>query len=591
MTGHRSARPSSRSSVRPRPASPTWPSSSPAPRRRGRQRRRDAALPRHGHRHGQAAARRAARRPAPPARRPRRDRRRPASRRTRPRARADIDGDPRPRAGAACWSAAPGSTCGRRWTGCEIPPTDPTVRARLEARAAELGAGGAARASSRELDPVAAAGDPAHQRPADRPGAGGRRADRAAVQRDAARHRVYVAPTVQLGLRLARDAARRSASTRGSSGCGSAGCVDEVRGLAARGLRDGRTASRAVGYAQVLAALDGELDRDRGAGARPRRRPAGWSAARSRGSAATPRISWLDAADAPTWSTGRSRRSRGGRRVRRRMMGTWLTADASPRATAPRTTSCSCPTSTGSLDARRPRRSRRLADRHAGIGGDGVIRVVPHRARRREAVAGQADGAEWFMDYRNADGALAEMCGNGVRVFAAYLRREGAGRAAGSDRSPSPPAPACSRRSGSIDDGYRGRPRSVAARRRARCATRRLRRHGAPRPACRSRRCRIDLGNPHVVVALPDEHRARGRRPRHRAPLVDPEPPHGTNVELVRAARGPGHIRMRVHERGVGETRSCGTGAAAAALATRLWAGAARPDVWRVEVPGGVARP
>ncbi|WP_395963509.1 hypothetical protein [Brachybacterium sp. Z12] len=63
-----------------------------------------------------------------------------------------------------------------------------------------------------------------------------------------------------------------------------------------------------------------------------------------------------------------------------------------------------------------------LADRRAGIGGDGVIRAV----RSRDAgVQAPADAPEWFMDYRNADGSIAEMCGNGVRVLAAHLQRAG----------------------------------------------------------------------------------------------------------------------------------------------------------------------
>jgi diaminopimelate epimerase len=73
------------------------------------------------------------------------------------------------------------------------------------------------------------------------------------------------------------------------------------------------------------------------------------------------------------------------------------------------------------------------------------------------------------------------------------------------------------------------------------------------------------------------------------APVVNPAPPQGTNVEFVRP-HGLGHLSMRVHERGVGETRSCGTGACAAALATRFWAGEGAPDVWTVDVPGGRLR-
>ena len=69
-------------------------------------------------------------------------------------------------------------------------------------------------------------------------------------------------------------------------------------------------------------------------------------------------------------------------------------------------------------------------------------------------------------------------------------------------------------------------------------------------------------------------------------------PPYGTNVEFVVPAEplvqdDVGHISMRVHERGVGETLSCGTGACAAAAAIRFWAGAGAPDTWTVAVPGG----
>ena len=66
-----------------------------------------------------------------------------------------------------------------------------------------------------------------------------------------------------------------------------------------------------------------------------------------------------------------------------------------------------------------------LADRRAGLGGDGVIRVLPTEAASEQHVRDQAGTARWFMDYRNADGSAAELCGNGTRVFAAYLRREG----------------------------------------------------------------------------------------------------------------------------------------------------------------------
>jgi diaminopimelate epimerase len=98
----------------------------------------------------------------------------------------------------------------------------------------------------------------------------------------------------------------------------------------------------------------------------------------------------------------------------------------------------------------------------------------------------------------------------------------------------------------------------------------------------------LDLGNPHTVVALPESVDLNGLD-LSRPPVVNPAPPQGTNVEFVRP-HGLGHLSMRVYERGVGETRSCGTGACAAALATRFWAGEGAPDVWTVDVPGGRLR-
>jgi diaminopimelate epimerase len=101
----------------------------------------------------------------------------------------------------------------------------------------------------------------------------------------------------------------------------------------------------------------------------------------------------------------------------------------------------------------------------------------------------------------------------------------------------------------------------------------------------------VSMGNPHTVVALAEAAELVGLG-LHTAPAVEPTPPHGTNVEFVVPAEplvadGAGTITMRVHERGVGETQSCGTGACAAAVAIRHWAGAGAPDRWHVNVPGG----
>ena len=101
----------------------------------------------------------------------------------------------------------------------------------------------------------------------------------------------------------------------------------------------------------------------------------------------------------------------------------------------------------------------------------------------------------------------------------------------------------------------------------------------------------INVGNPHVVVALASSQELAELDLTH-APVIDPQPADGANVEFVvphepLVNNGVGRIKMRVHERGVGETLSCGTGIVAAALATRLWAGADAPNHWSVEVPGG----
>lgn len=102
----------------------------------------------------------------------------------------------------------------------------------------------------------------------------------------------------------------------------------------------------------------------------------------------------------------------------------------------------------------------------------------------------------------------------------------------------------------------------------------------------------IDLGNPHIVVALASEEELASLDLTH-SPELAPAPESGANIEFVVPSDplvrdGVGHVQMRVFERGVGETLSCGTGVAAAALAVRHWAGAKAPHNWRVEVPGGV---
>ena len=221
-----------------------------------------------------------------------------------------------------------------------------------------------------------------------------------------------------------------------------------------------------------------------------------------------------------------------------------------------------------------------LCDRRFGIGGDGILRVVRSSAID-EGAAAAASGAEWFMDYRNADGSKAEMCGNGTRVFARYLLDAGlADLPAGSTLPIGTRAGVKditrSETGFQVDLGrWRAEPGDPLVRARG---------LSVARPGLG-----IDVGNPHVVVALASEEELAGLDLTVQ-PIIDPVPPHGANIEFVvpqGVKDGIGRIRMRVFERGVGETLSCGTGTAAAALAVRDWAGADAPDFWRVDVPGG----
>lgn len=217
-----------------------------------------------------------------------------------------------------------------------------------------------------------------------------------------------------------------------------------------------------------------------------------------------------------------------------------------------------------------------LCDRRAGIGGDGLLHVV--RSAAHPEAKEMAAEAEWFMDYRNGDGSVAEMCGNGVRVFAHYLQR--AGHVA----------------EGAIAVATRGGVKSVH-----------LAKDGAVTVGMgkavlpegdvtvsvgeRSWPARnVNMGNPHAVAFVDDLA--------HAGNLFTPPPfapaaayPDGVNVEFV-VDRGPRHVALRVHERGSGETRSCGTGACAVAVATARRDGAdpavtGTPSTYTVDVPGG----
>jgi diaminopimelate epimerase len=263
----------------------------------------------------------------------------------------------------------------------------------------------------------------------------------------------------------------------------------------------------------------------------------------------------------------------------------------------------------GELDLT-PALVRRLCDRRAGIGADGVLRIVevevlaaaliesgPGEFRAAEPLSDQLASAaatalaspaaiaavgapigqtpsrlaaQWFMDYRNADGSVAEMCGNGARVFARYLVEHGLAYG---------PEFAIETRGGTrlvrmepdgqvtVDMG----PASVLGPGQAEVG-------GIIRDGLR-----VSVGNPHLacVVTSPLDGYDFSAPPTFDPALF----PDGANVEMVRLT-GERSAQMRVYERGSGPTRSCGTGAVAAAVAAAAATGE-RGGSWAIRVPGG----
>ena len=197
---------------------------------------------------------------------------------------------------------------------------------------------------------------------------------------------------------------------------------------------------------------------------------------------------------------------------------------------------------------------RAICERHSGVGADGLLRVVQTAAT--PDFARVADDARWFMDYRNADGSVVETCGNGIRVFARYLLD--AGHETGEHLR-------IATRDGVKEVVVRGDEFTVDM--------------GTPKvePAdpvhVRVDRRDYDVscvtvGNPHAVLVVD----APGTAPVHRVGAAlqrDPQFPSGVNVEFV-SVHGRDALSMRVWERGVGETQSCGSGACAAVVATTV---------------------
>ncbi|MGW0543909.1 diaminopimelate epimerase [Streptomyces griseoincarnatus] len=217
-----------------------------------------------------------------------------------------------------------------------------------------------------------------------------------------------------------------------------------------------------------------------------------------------------------------------------------------------------------------------LCDRRAGIGGDGLLHVV--RSAAHPEARAMADEAEWFMDYRNGDGSVAEMCGNGVRVFARYLQH--AGHVGEGDLAIATRGGVKTVHIAKDGDITVGMGRAVLPEGDVTVA---VGERGWPAR-------NVNMGNPHAVAFVADLADAGSL---FAAPSVAPEAayPDGVNVEFV-VDRGPRHVAMRVHERGVGETRSCGTGACAVAVAAARRDGVdprdtGLPVAYTVDLPGG----
>jgi diaminopimelate epimerase len=201
-----------------------------------------------------------------------------------------------------------------------------------------------------------------------------------------------------------------------------------------------------------------------------------------------------------------------------------------------------------------------MCNRSAGIGADGLIRIIKN------------DG-KWFMDYRNADGSIAEMCGNGIRVMARYLVAKGHQRVgifaidtrAGIKHLRVPADDDISVNMGKVYDEMEQVSASV---------------NGTTYSGFN-----INVGNPHAVV-FTDDLSSLGSL--ETAPTVTPAGsyPEGVNVEFVEITAA-NEAKMRVHERGSGETQSCGTGTCAVALAATMKSGQQLPSRWVIYPPGG----
>ena len=200
----------------------------------------------------------------------------------------------------------------------------------------------------------------------------------------------------------------------------------------------------------------------------------------------------------------------------------------------------------------------RICNRSSGVGSDGFIRITKRAGK-------------WFMDYRNQDGSIAEMCGNGIRVMARYLVERGhqgegifaIDTRAGMKYLAVPADEDISVNMGNVSEVYDEVTVSIGER--------------------SWKALHIDVGNPHAVLFVDDVNSIGDLST---PPEVEGDYPDGVNVEFVSFLEN-GELAMRVFERGVGETQSCGTGTCAVALAATIHQGKRLPSRWVINPPGG----
>ena len=216
-----------------------------------------------------------------------------------------------------------------------------------------------------------------------------------------------------------------------------------------------------------------------------------------------------------------------------------------------------------------------ICDRHKGVGGDGLIRIT------------RAAGSDFFMDYYNADGEVAEMCGNGIRCLGKYV----ADRKITTADSLRVDTRAGVKRLELYrdDDGLVDRVRVDMGAPILAAADIPVDAPGDPlhvavtadgvgyEAAC------VSMGNPHAVVFVPSLDAIPVER---HGPAIETarQFPAKTNVEFTEVL-SPDEVRVRVWERGVGETQACGTGACAVAVAGSLRGLTGKNVI--VRMPGG----